>query len=242
MISVKNCFIINLDDRLDLWSLSEDFRKEWVNKDNVVTRIPGVNYNLETNLINKFIVSNRLNLNGSGFRKNKNSFIGELGCYMSHYNCWTKIVEKNLDCVLILEDGIEFIKKDFDNITINNDIDVLFVNQEMSMDNSLNIIGYGLQGYIVTQKGAKLLIEHCQTLECPIDLQVRNLCNSKIIKGSVWNIPYVKRNNQRVSSIDRLITNVENPNDKQDMNSIINRLLINLLNKNVNLDDFIESN
>ena len=33
---------------------------------------------------------------------------GEIGCFMSHYNIWMEIVERNLDTVLVLEDDIRF--------------------------------------------------------------------------------------------------------------------------------------
>ena len=33
---------------------------------------------------------------------------GEIGCFMSHYNIWLEIVERNLDTVLVLEDDIRF--------------------------------------------------------------------------------------------------------------------------------------
>jgi hypothetical protein len=47
-------------------------------------------------LLNDYIKTNRINLNGSGFRNTKTSFLGELGCYDGHYNCWKYIVENNV--------------------------------------------------------------------------------------------------------------------------------------------------
>jgi len=70
-------------------------------------------------------------LNGNGFRQSKQAFLGELGCYMGHYNCWKYIVENKLDTCLIIEDGIELLRNDFDNLIIQKNIDILFVNEEM---------------------------------------------------------------------------------------------------------------
>ena len=104
-------------------------------------------------MVNDLISTNRLHLNSSGFRKTKEGFLGELGCYMGHYNSWKYIVDNNLDNCLILEDGIEFLRNDFENMKINDDLDIVFVNEEMKVqinDNKKQFIGYGLQGYIVS--------------------------------------------------------------------------------------------
>jgi GR25 family glycosyltransferase involved in LPS biosynthesis len=240
---IKNCIIINLDERTDLWNKLQNFRNQWEKYGNKIIKISGVNYKDKPNVVNDFISKNRLNLNGSGFRKTKEGFLGELGCYMGHYNSWKYIVDNNLDNCLILEDGIEFLRNDFENIKINDDLDILFINEEMKVqtnDNKKQFIGYGLQGYIVSQKGAKLLLENCFTLSVPIDLQIRNLCNIHKINGDgIYNY-YVKRNNNRLSSIQGTFTNQgENLNDKQDHFTIFQRLIINLIIKNINLDEFI---
>ena len=33
---------------------------------------------------------------------------GEIGCFMSHFNIWTEIVERDLDMSLVFEDDIRF--------------------------------------------------------------------------------------------------------------------------------------
>ena len=237
---VQHCLIINLDNRTDLWKNLEHFRTEWITQGKIVERISGVDYRNKKNVINEFIQLNRLNLNGTGFRHKKDAFLGELGCFMGHYNCWKYIVDKKLDSCLILEDGIQILQHNFTNLTINNKLDILFTNEEMKQHNN-NLIGYGLQGYIVTQKGAQLLLQHCHTLSAPIDLQIRHLCNIKELKWSVLSNPYVKRDHNRVSSIEGIqLNDQQNLNDKQNTSNIIQRLILNLLQHNVNLDDYIE--
>lgn len=239
-ISVNHCLIINLDTRPELWNNLEDFRTEWVKNNKTVERIPGVNYKNKNNVVNELIQSNRLNLNGSGFRNNKNAFMGELGCYMSHYNCWKHIVNNKLKSCLILEDGVTITKEkiNYQNLSINSDI--LYVNEEMKTDYQKNFIGYGMQGYIVTQKGAKQLLTSCHTLSAPIDLQIRHLCNTKELIGDTLLQPFVKRDNNRISSIsDKQSLDDNNLDDKQNEFPLIQRILINLLKKNINIDDLI---
>ena len=74
MSIVTNCLIINLDYRTDLWDGLSKFRTDWELLGNKVVRIPGVNYKNKTNVINEFILSNKINLNGGGFRKKKKLF------------------------------------------------------------------------------------------------------------------------------------------------------------------------
>jgi len=153
---------------------------------------------------------------------------------------WKYVVDNELDNCLILEDGIEFLRDDFKNMKINNNVHILFVNEEMNQfDLNKNFIGYGLQGYVVTKKGATILMNKCHTMFIPIDLQIRHLCNTKELVGTTITKPYLKRQNNRVSSIDNSVTNMDNLNEKQDPNNILTRLLLKLKEKNINLDDFV---
>ena len=237
---INDCLIINLDSRKDLWNNLEEFRNKWTSEKKSFERIPGVNLKNDNNVLLQLIAGNRININGGGFRKNKDSFLGEIGCYMGHYNCWKYVVDNELDNCLIIEDGVEFLRNDFNNLKINNNIHILFLNEEMNqLDSNKNFIGYGTQGYVVTKKGARKLMEKCHTLIMPIDLQIRHFCNTKEIIGATISSPYLKRNNNRLASIDNGITNMDNPNEKQDTNSIIIRLLTNLRKNNINIDDFV---
>lgn len=237
---INNCLIINLDSRKDLWDNLETFRNKWTTEKKTVERMPGVTFKNDNNVLLQLLASNRININMNGFRKTKESFFGELGCYMGHYNCWKYVVDNNLDNCLILEDGIDFLRNDFKNLKINNNIDILFINEEMNnFDSKKNLVGYGLQGYVVTKKGANLLMNKCHQLFIPIDLQIRHLCNTKELIGTTLSTPYLKRQNNRISSIDNSVTSMDNLNEKQDVKSIVARLLLNLRKNNINLDDFV---
>ena len=239
MENINNCLIINLDERTDLWENLQIFRDKWEKSNKKWHRIPGFNYNNKSNVLNEFIINNHINLNGTGFRDSKTAFLGELGCFMSHFNSWKYIVKNKLDKCLILEDGIEILHNDFDKLTMQNNIDILFVNEEMKMAGPKNFVGYGLQGYVVTYKGAEFLLKKCYTLVVPIDLQIRHLCNTSDINATVLSESFVKRNNNRLSSIGLDIDDLNDLNKKQNQNPIIQRILTKLIERNINLDDFI---
>ena len=44
MNEVKNCLIINLDSRQDLWNNTDFFRNKWFKMGKQLTRISGVDY------------------------------------------------------------------------------------------------------------------------------------------------------------------------------------------------------
>ena len=239
--NVNNCLILNMESRTDLWEKLSVFREKWQKHNKIVERIPGVSYKNESNVLIQFIKNNRINLNGLGFRNNKDSFIGELGCFMGHFNCWKHIVDNKLNNCLVLEDGIEVLREDFENLKITNTLDIFFVNEEMKLDtNNKNLTGYGLQGYILTKIGAEKLLQKCYTLFLPIDLQIRHLCNNNDLKYSVIKTPFFKRDHNRISSIeDKQMNDQLNLNTKQNPNTIVQRILTNLMNKNVNLDEYL---
>ena len=241
---ISNCIIINLDSRNDLWNNLQEFREKWSKQGKTLKRMPGVDYKNKKHVLNDFIIQGRINLSGNGFRNSLTPFLGELGCYMGHYDSWKYVVDNHLDYCLILEDGIKWVRDDFQNLAINNgidtDLDIVYVNEEMNMNNHKQFIGYGLQGYIVSQKGAQALLQHCNTLSAPIDLQIRHLCNTGTIKANIIDKPFVKRDNNRISSIQGIkLDDEHNLNDKQNPSSIIERIIINLINKNINLDEFV---
>jgi GR25 family glycosyltransferase involved in LPS biosynthesis len=235
---INHCLIINLDSRNDLWESLEVFRAKMEESNIKYERISGIDYRNKDYVLNKMIVENRIDLNGSGFRSSKISFLGEIGCYLSHYKCWEYIVKNKLKNCLIVEDGIHILRDDFNNLAIDSNFDLVFVNEEMKKNNN-GFVGYGTQGYIITYKCAEILLKACNILYMPIDLQMRHICNSNTISANVIEKPFVQRNHTRVSSIDMCMADTEDLNKKQSEFSIIQRILKNLIEKNMNLDDYV---
>jgi GR25 family glycosyltransferase involved in LPS biosynthesis len=99
---------------------------------------------------------------------------GEIGCALSHYRIWEKIVEEKLDYTLILEDDIilcenfvEKVREVFISIKDLN-VDLLYLgrrprNPDSEIKIDRNIVkakySYGMHGYLLTYDGAKKLLE-----------------------------------------------------------------------------------
>ena len=239
MNSTEDCLIINLDSRKDLWNSLSEFRETWSELGKRVHRISGIDIRNDTHNFNKLIVSSRIELQAKGFRIKKESVLGEIGCYLSHYKAWKYVVDNNLKSCLILEDGVKMLKCDFENIEIDKNLDILFVNKEMKKN--CNIFhGYGLQSYVVTIEGANNLMKSCYRLCNPIDLQVRNLCNSKVLIGDKSEFSFFKRDENRLSSIENRVSDIKDLNSKQDIeHNFFERIVINMIRDNVDIDKFI---
>ena len=248
MLKIQNILIINLDERKDLLKKIQyvfNLIKEKY-KDIKIERIEGVNLREDIKkdklLFNEYLKNNIIGINANGLRNNKESLIGEIGCYLGHKRCWEKILENKLENILILEDGIIFDEDIFDNNInrYNKNYDIIFVNKEMKKNGNM-LYGYGLQGYILSKNGAKKLLNLCRTMIMPIDLQIRNLCNENKLIWEIYDKPLVERNNKRMSSISKdILNNTEiDLNKKQNLEPIIIRIFKNLLLKNIPLYDYL---
>jgi len=106
---------------------------------------------------------------------------GAIGCYLSHYKIWEKVINENLNNILILEDDIftdadqkEFneyinsIPDDYDIAMVswfslwfdrlNNPNKNIIINNNWNKYNSVNVFSGG--GYLVSKKGAQKLIKN----------------------------------------------------------------------------------
>jgi GR25 family glycosyltransferase involved in LPS biosynthesis len=112
---------------------------------------------------------------------------GGIGCALSHRKVYQKILDDNLDAALILEDDItidkDFVDK-FNTISryVPRDYDILFLGYHASSLNNITKINnyiskpsktYGLFGYIVTNQGAKKLLNIFPITE-QIDTEISN--------------------------------------------------------------------
>ena len=109
--------------------------------------------------------------------RNKNIKRGEFGCWVSHTELWKKIAYSNKTSI-IFEDDINF-SSNFQNklndiLTEGKDLeyDILLLShnwhtKKVSITNNISTIGlfYGLQGYMITPKCAKYLINKYPNIE-----------------------------------------------------------------------------
>lgn len=109
---------------------------------------------------------------------------GEIGCFLSHYNAWKEIIDKNYKQVLILEDDFKFNENFIVNINsivqeqlpLVKMYDLVYLTRknldktdEIQLSTNLVIPNYSywLIGYLLTQSGAAKLID-AKPLDCLI--------------------------------------------------------------------------
>lgn len=225
---VKHCLIINLDTRPDLWDALREQRAKMKEVGILVERVPGVVYSGTTNLIRTLYQQKLLDLNSGGWRKNPQHMRNEFGCAMAHYNALKTVIDKDWDSCLILEDGIKFLRDDFENLKIKKWLDVSIVHPNMKE------AGEGAQGYVVTNAGARKMIEKLFPLKVPYDIGFRNLV-FKYELASYYDEPYwVIRNDKRQSSIglpaheridNRHTLSIQERSSKQCLKQLYERLI-----------------
>ena len=95
---------------------------------------------------------------------------GEIGCALSHYFIWEKIVSEKQDNVLIIEDDADFgnvLEHQLDKIDVPKDYDLLYLGRKIFNDNEAQInkdivipnFSYWTVGYMLSYIGAKKLME-----------------------------------------------------------------------------------
>ena len=95
---------------------------------------------------------------------------GEIGCALSHYFIWEKIVSEKQDNVLIIEDDADFenvLEHQLDKIDVPKDYDLLYLGRKNFDDNETQInkdivipnFSYWTVGYMLSYIGAKKLME-----------------------------------------------------------------------------------
>ena len=138
-----------------------------------------------------------LDLSQIADRYNEKSAItkGEIGCYLSHYNLWERIVAEDIPYAVILEDDAQW-DEDFMQVAAavaacewQWDV-VLLQGGGMrrryrvlsQLGNGREMVQYGRHvvctgGYLVSCGGAKKLLAHCRNIAEPIDLAWRDYWN-----------------------------------------------------------------
>lgn len=103
--------------------------------------------------------------------------MGEVGCFLSHYYIWERVVSENMDRVLVLEDDVDFeaffasrLKKLLNETeTLKLNWDLIYVGRKaLDWDNEIEVPGssmlvvpdysYWTLGYLLSHRGAEKLI------------------------------------------------------------------------------------
>ena len=209
-----HCFVINLNETKEgrrRWKKIKD-HYYWKNKK--IERFPGV-YGKRTNF-KKYFKENILKpeWNYGKWKYNKNSYVklskGELGCILSHRKIWEKIVKKNINRTLILED---------DAIGVDKKIDkkLKIIMKHVPKDWDIILLGFWLHrgdfgkkvnkyihtvkdfallhSYIINLKGAEKLL-NIKPIDKPLDTWISSISN----KINIYRHNFVKPRTKYPSS------------------------------------------
>jgi len=158
-------------------------------------------------------------------------YLGEIGCYLSHFNLINSL-EENTDYTVIFEDDFYINKNDLHeeilNIInkINIDFDILYLSNnynnhgEKYIDNiyfpDKNNVIYGTQAYVIKNKNKSKIINNLLNINEPIDVKFKSLIDShKINALIIFPIIVYVNNNMGTLVLEKfteLFTNI-NKND-----------------------------
>ncbi|KOX78466.1 Glycosyltransferase 25 family member [Melipona quadrifasciata] len=143
---------------------------------------------------------------------NRPMTMGEVGCFLSHYIVWNKMVENNFSNIIVLEDDVRFepffnqkvnyILKELEDLQLEWDLiylgrKKLTNNTEPSINGSKYLVqasySYWTIGYILSASGAKKLIDAMPLKRLiPVDEYLPML--SDVHPRDDWKIHYPNRN------------------------------------------------
>ncbi|XP_068970482.1 glycosyltransferase 25 family member [Bombus flavifrons] len=143
---------------------------------------------------------------------NRPMTMGEIGCFLSHYNIWNKVIENGFKSIIVLEDDVRFepffrqkvnyILRELKDLQFEWDLVYLgrkrlAESAESWIDGSKYLVhagySYWTLGYILSTSGAKKLIEAMPLKQLlPVDEYLPIL--SDVHPRDDWKVHYTKRN------------------------------------------------
>lgn len=135
--------------------------------------------------------------------------VGQLGCFLSHFQIWKYIANNNLELAIILEDDVKIYKnfnriinKIFENLPVKFDYVHLFIHPDKLKIEYLeskegDIIpaedNFGTVAYLISLRGAKRLIKLTQLLkiQAPVDRQINFYIQHNFIKAYMVKKPFL---------------------------------------------------
>ncbi|XP_033304029.1 glycosyltransferase 25 family member [Bombus bifarius] len=143
---------------------------------------------------------------------NRPMTMGEIGCFLSHYNIWNKVIENGFKSIIVLEDDVRFepffrqkvnyILRELEDLQFEWDLVYLgrkrlAESAESWIDGSKYLVhagySYWTLGYILSTSGAKKLIEAMPLKQLlPVDEYLPIL--SDVHPRDDWKVHYTKRN------------------------------------------------
>jgi GR25 family glycosyltransferase involved in LPS biosynthesis len=150
-VNIEKTFVVNLDDKIHRW---EHFQK----LDTNIERIPAVDSR------ENWFVYEDFGLELVPYGRNNDHYFtqskGAVGCYLSHYVIWKKIIEEGLDWCLVLEDDadINSVLSFMENsIFVKNDTNVVQLNNRTQHHDLVQWFN-GTTAYALDAKAARTLV------------------------------------------------------------------------------------
>ena len=135
--------------------------------------------------------------------------VGQLACFLSHFEVWNLMVEKNIDVALVLEDDVKIYKnfnkvfdKIYDNLPVKFDYVHLFVHPEKQKLEYLDgkdgdIIpaedNFGTVAYLISLRGARKLVKLTRLLkiQAPVDRFINFCIEHNFMKAFMVKKPFL---------------------------------------------------
>ena len=149
---IEKIYLINLSDKYHRWRKFKLLDKRFKRFSAIDSRT------------NPFVYKDK-NLSfdpvGLAFKLYFSQCPGAIGAYLSHFSIWQDILKNNINCALILEDDAMFsdVKYFLENEpTFNDSTDFYQLNKRYHANDYWNNFD-GFESYVVTQRGAKILVD-----------------------------------------------------------------------------------
>jgi len=196
-ITNMTIYCINLDKSKDRM---RKINKNFKNLNLSVTRfeaIDGNNVIVDTNKVKLDYDTNLNSLCDKNIKPGINLKLskGEIGCIYSHYGLWEKMLDKNIEKCIIVEDDIKP-NKNFNTYKkylskVPNDWDIIYISflntgkkKYVSKNIYIPTCGFSTSGYIINLKCVKKIMKKLP-INRPIDLFLLELFKNKIINAYV---------------------------------------------------------
>ena len=131
-VKIEKVFVVNLDDRVHRWNLFKNL------KDSNIERISAVDTR------KNWFKYREYGLELIPYGKSTDHYFtqskGAVGCYLSHYTIWKKIIDRSYEWCLILEDDADvtqfknYVASNY-NVNVKQDVDVVQLNKRTQHGN-----------------------------------------------------------------------------------------------------------
>lgn len=144
-------------------------------------------------------------------------YVGELGCYLSHYLLIKSLINSEFEYTVIFEDDFNILIPNLDDKinhllnTIDIDFDLLFLGTQSKVfgehykeniyfiNNKSKI--WGAQGYIINNKKINKVLELIKNINFEIDIEIFNHIKKQNLIGLFVNPIYISQNKELLSTI-----------------------------------------